>query len=138
MIVNDRMPEYTVERCEKTLSKSHKTMNGAKVLVLGVAYKNDIDDYRESPALRVIEELQKRCADVTFYDPYIHEYKFKGEIHKGEKQLNADMLKKADLVVITAAHKCLNYDFIQENAQAIFDARNAMKDVKDRGNIDLL
>ncbi|MFB0955668.1 MAG: nucleotide sugar dehydrogenase [Alistipes putredinis] len=138
MMINDRMPEYTAERCEEELNKRHKAINGAKVLVLGVAYKNDIDDYRESPAIRVIEELKKTGAEVKYYDPYIPEYRYKGAVRKGEKDLTKEMLKEADLVVITAAHKCFNYNFIQENAQAIFDTRNAMKDVRERGNIEVL
>jgi UDP-N-acetyl-D-glucosamine dehydrogenase len=138
MMINDRMPEYTSERCEEELNKRHKPINGAKVLVLGVAYKNDIDDYRESPAIRVIEELKKTGANVKYYDPYIPEYKYKGEVRKGEKELTKEMLKAADLVVITAAHKVFDYDFIQKNANAIFDTRNAMKDVRERGNIEVL
>ncbi|MFR5959755.1 MAG: nucleotide sugar dehydrogenase [Bacteroides stercoris] len=70
MMINDHMPEYTVERCGKILNRHRKALNGSRVLVLGVAYKQDIDDYRES-ALRVIEELEKTGASVTFYDPYL-------------------------------------------------------------------
>ena len=65
------MPEYCTQRAMKLLNKHKKSMNGAKVLLLGVAYKQDIDDYRESPALRVLERLRVYGADVTYYDPYI-------------------------------------------------------------------
>ena len=78
MIVNDRMPEYTVDRAAEVLNKAGKAMKGAKVLVLGVAYKNNIDDYRESPALAVIDILKSRDADVEFYDPWINTYKYNG------------------------------------------------------------
>ena len=138
-IINDRMPEYCVERASKILSsKFKKAMNGAKVLVLGVAYKNDIDDYRESPALKVIEELQKEGAEVEFYDPWISKYKYKGEIHEGLEKLDEETVKNADIVIFTAAHSNFDYDMISKNAKVIFDTRNAMKNVKNRDNIELL
>lgn len=80
MMVNDKMPEYCVDRAIHILNDHKKAINGAKVLVLGVAYKQDIDDYRESPAIRVIEELQKVKADVCYYDPFIPEFKI-GRAH---------------------------------------------------------
>ena len=138
-IINDRMPEYCVERASKILSKKFKkSMNGAKALVLGVAYKNDIDDYRESPALKVIEELQKEGAEVKFYDPWISKYKYKGEIHEGLEKLDEETVKNADIVIFTAAHSNFDYDMISKNAKAIFDTRNAMKNVKNRDNVELL
>lgn len=138
-IINDKMPEYCVERASKMLSlRFKKALNGAKVLVLGVAYKNDIDDYRESPALKVIEILQKEGAQVEFYDPYIPEYKYKGEIHKGLKEIDQNKVKEADLVMFTAAHSKFDYDMISKNAKAIFDTRNAMKNITSRENIELL
>lgn len=138
-IINDRMPEYCVERISKMLSlRFKKALNGSKVLVLGVAYKNNIDDYRESPALKVIEVLQKEGAKVEFYDPYISEYKYKGEIHKGLDGIDEKMVREADMVVFTAAHKDYDYEMISKNAKAIFDTRNAMKNIKNRDNIELL
>jgi len=138
MMINDRMPEYTVERCGKILNRHRKSLNGAKVLVLGVAYKQDIDDYRESPALRVIEELEKTGAHVSFYDPYIPEYKEHGKVRTGEKMLTADLLKHSDLVVVTASHTNVDYEFVQQNAIAVFDTKNVMKDIKNRNNIEVL
>ena len=138
-IINDRMPEYCVERASKILSsKFKKAMNGAKVLVLGVAYKNDIDDYRESPALKVIEELQKEGAEVEFYDPWISKYKYKGEIHEGLEKLDEKIVADSDIVIFTAAHSNFDYDMISKNAKVIFDTRNAMKNVKNRDNVELL
>ena len=69
MMVNDRMPEYCVERAGKILNRFKKSLNGSRILVLGVAYKQDIDDYRESPALKVIDEFEKTGALVSFFDP---------------------------------------------------------------------
>lgn len=138
-IINDRMPEYCVERASKILSsKFKKAMNGAKVLVLGVAYKNDIDDYRESPALKVIEELQKEGAEVEFYDPWISKYKYKGEIHEGLEKIDEKIVADSDIVIFTAAHSNFDYDMISKNAKVIFDTRNAMKNVKNRDNVELL
>jgi UDP-N-acetyl-D-glucosamine dehydrogenase len=138
MMVNDRMPEYTVERCGAMLNRHQKSLSGAKVLVLGIAYKQDIDDYRESPALHVIEELLKKGAVVSFYDPYIPEYKYKEIVYKGEKELTAELLEQTDLVVVTASHTNVDYDFVQKHAPAVFDAKNAMKDVGERSNIEVL
>lgn len=137
-MVNDKMPEYCVERASKILSKDKKSLFGAKVLVLGVAYKNDIDDYRESPALRVIEVLEEENANVDWYDPWIPQYKYKGQVHTGLKQITADDVKSYDIVIFTAAHSNFDYEMISKNAKRIFDTRNAMKNIKDRSNIELL
>jgi UDP-N-acetyl-D-glucosamine dehydrogenase len=134
MMINDRMPEYCVERAGAILNRFKKALNGAKVLVLGVAYKQDIDDYRESPAIRVIEEFEKVGSKVVYYDPYVPEYKHKGNAKKGEKALTAQLIKGADLVVITTAHTKVDYEFVQKNAKVIFDTKNVMKGLKARGN----
>lgn len=138
MMVNDRMPEYCVERSSKILNKHKKAMNGSRILVLGVAYKQGIDDYRESPALRVIEELEKEGAEVVYFDPFIKEYREREKVKKGEAKLTAKLIKSADLVIVTTAHTNVNYSFVQQHAKAIFDTKNAMKGVQDRENIELL
>lgn len=138
MMINDRMPEYAVDRCGKILNRYQKSLKGARVLVLGIAYKQDIDDYRESPALRVIEELEKTGAVVSFYDSYIPEYKQHGKVHKGENVLTAELLQEADLVVVAAAHSNVDYEFVQQQSKAIFDTKNIMKNVHDRSNIEVL
>lgn len=138
MMVNDKMPEYCVERAMIILNRHKKALNGSKVLVLGVAYKNDIDDYRESPAIRVIEELKKAGADTDFYDPWISQYKDKGQIFKGIDKIDDKIISEYDLILIAAAHSNIDYDMIQKNARAIFDTRNAMKDIEHRDNIEVL
>lgn len=138
MMINDRMPEYIVERAGKILNRFKKALNGAQVLVMGVAYKQDIDDYRESPAIRVIEEFHKTGAEVEYYDPYIREYLEKGRTVVGLTELNAEKLQTVDLVVITTSHTKVDYGFVQKNAKVIFDTKNAMKNVKNRENIELL
>ena len=138
MMVNDKMPEYCVERAMTILNRHKKALNGSKVLVLGVAYKNDIDDYRESPAIRVIEKLKEAGANTEFYDPWIAEYKDNGQVFRGIDGIDAKIISDYDLIVITAAHTNIDYDMIQKNAQAIFDTRNAMKDIENRENIEVL
>ncbi len=138
MMINDQMPEYCVERASKILNRHAKAMNGAKVLVVGVAYKQDIDDYRESPALRVIEILKREQANVDFYDPWISEYKYKGEKHQGINEISPETIAEYDLIMITAAHTNVDYDMIQKNAVAIFDTKNVMKNIENRENIEVL
>lgn len=139
MMVNDRMPEYCVGRCADMLNKRFsKALNGSKVLVLGVAYKQDIDDYRESPAIHVYMNLRKEGADVTFFDPFIPRFRHNGETVEGEPELTAELLESCDLVVVTAAHTKVDYAFVQAHSKAIFDTKNVMKAVTPRDNIEVL
>lgn len=138
MMVNDRMPEYCAERSSKILNRHKKAMNGSRILVLGVAYKQDISDYRVSPAIRVIEELEKEGAKVVYFDPFVPEYREHGEIKKGETELTAELVQSVDLVIVTTAHTNVDYSFVQQHAKAIFDTKNAMKNVVNRENIELL
>lgn len=136
--INNYMPEYVVERSSKILNKFKKPLNGSKILILGVAYKQDIDDFRESPALKVIENFEREECIVDFYDPYVNEYKFKGKTKTGITELTIEALKNADLVVVTTAHSNVDYTFVKEYAHYIFDTKNAMKKVLNRSNIELL
>ncbi|WP_416327440.1 nucleotide sugar dehydrogenase [[Eubacterium] hominis] len=138
MIINDKMPEYCVERCYKILNKQGVAMSKSKILVLGVAYKNDIDDYRESPALKLIELLNVEGADVVYYDPYIMTYKYKNNIHKGLPKIDEEILSSKDLIIIATAHKQFDYQIIQKNSKAIFDTRNALKDIVNKNNIEVI
>ena len=139
MMVNDRMPEYCVERAERLLSdRSQKAICGANVLVLGVAYKQDIDDYRESPALRVIECLEKRGANVTYFDPWVSTYRYKGVERASVPELTPEVLEAADLVMVTCSHTNVDYDLVQQHAKVVFDTKNAMKAVEKRDNIEVL
>ena len=138
MMVNDQMPEYCVDRAARVLNESEKSLKGAEVLVLGVAYKQDIDDYRESPALRVIECLENRGANVNYYDPWVAEYRYKGAVKQSIPELTDKVIENADLVMVTCAHTNVDYDFVQKHAQAIFDTKNAMKAVEVRDNIEVL
>jgi len=138
MMVNDRMPEYCVQRTMHILNREKKAINGAKVLILGVAYKQDIDDCRESPAIRVIEELLKVGAEVRYYDPFVPQFKDGALEMTGEKALTAELLSAQDIVLVTAAHTNVDYELVQEHAKAVFDTKNVMKQIKIRGNIEVL
>ena len=138
MMVNDRMPEYCVVRAARILNTFKKSMNGAKILVLGVAYKQDIADFRESPAINVIKELQKRGAEIAYYDPWVPSFRWKGMSMTGIPALTEEALREADLVMVTTAHTNVDYAFVQKNAKFVFDTKNAMKAVTERGNIEVL
>ena len=138
MMVNDRMPEYTVERAAKILNRYKKALNGAKVLILGVAYKQDIDDFRESPALKVIDHFIENGTYIDFYDPYIKSYKRNGRDYIGLNEITPKIVKDYDLVCITTAHTNVDYDMVAYNAAAVFDTKNAAKNVSDRSKIELL
>lgn len=138
MMINDRMPEYIFERASKILNKFKKSINSAKILMLGVAYKQDIEDFRESPALAVIGELEKANADVVYYDPFVPEYQEQGETKVGEKQLTEQLLANVDLVIVTTAHTTIDYNLVQKYSKFIFDTKNALKNVTNRINIELL
>ena len=138
MVINDSQPEYCVERAMHVLNGHKKAINGAKVLVLGVAYKQDIDDYRESPALRVIDELNKVGAEVSYFDPWVAECKHGGKVLHSIPALTPEVVQQADLVMVTCAHSNVDYAMVQQNAKAIFDTKNVMKNVTPRENIEVL
>jgi len=127
--INNYMPEFVVERVMKLLNREKKPLNGARVLLLGVAYKNDIDDLRESPALKVIDNFNKELAIVSYHDPYIPEFKWKDRIYTSI-ELTEEALREADVVVITTGHTVIDYDWVVKNARLVFDTRNATKNVK--------
>ena len=139
MMVNDKMPEYTVERASKILNRFKKSLNGAKILQLGVSYKNDIDDFRESPAIRVMKILDGYGCIVKYFDPYVSEFKENGILKKSEKQLTVDLIKDADLVLVTAGHtQKVDYALVCKHAKAVFDTKNVLSAIADRKNIELL
>ncbi|HPF86882.1 MAG TPA: nucleotide sugar dehydrogenase [Candidatus Limiplasma sp.] len=138
MMVNDQMPEYCTQRAMKLLNQDKKSLNGAKVLLLGVAYKQDIDDYRESPAIRVLERLKTYGADVSYYDPFVASFTHHGKTFQSIAQLTAEVLDAADLVIVTTAHTTVDYAFVARHAKIVFDTKNAMKDITPRDNIKLL
>lgn len=138
MMINDRMPEYCAGRAAKILNRRGRPVKGSRILVLGVAYKQDVADYRESPAIKLIDELRRREAAVDFYDPWIPSYVSKGRINVGLDGIDADAVSGYDLVVVAAAHTNVDYEMVAENAQSVFDTKNAMKGVARRDAIEVL
>lgn len=139
MVVNDGQPEYCVERAMHILNRVKKAINGAKILLLGVSYKQDIDDYRESPAIRVYKELKKVGAHVDYYDPWVPEFhNMYGESGQSIATLTAEGITSYDLVMVTSAHSNVDYALVQRNAKIVFDTKNAMKDIQPRENIEVL
>lgn len=139
MVINDGQPKYCVERAMYILNRHRKAINGAKILLLGVAYKNDIDDYRESPALRVYKELKLVGAEVEYFDPWVPEFKnMYGQNGKSILELTPEVITNYDLIMITCAHHNVDYAMVQANAKAIFDTKNVMKDITPRDNIEVL
>ena len=124
--INSSMPDYVVTKVNDVLNLRKKSINGAKVLILGVAYKNDVDDIRESPALDIINLLEGRGAKVAYADPLVDTISFDGKNMKSVK-ITGPALKSYDCVVIVTDHAIFNYRQIVKNAKAIVDTRNALK-----------
>ncbi len=128
--VNAEMPHYVVSQAVYALNKhAGKAIRGSKVLVMGVSYKKDVSDMRESPALEVLVELKKLGAAVNFHDPYVPEIKH-DNIALKTVPLSTELLKKQDLVIITTNHTVFNYGNVVKYARLIYDTRNALKQFK--------
>lgn len=138
MMINDRMPSYCVSRAGELLNRAKKALNGSHVLVLGAAYKQDIGDYRESPAVQVMEELRKSGAEVSYYDPFVPQYHHHGCTYHSIPTLSAEAIAAADLVMVTTSHTNVDYALVQNHAKVVFDTKNAMKQITSRENIELL
>nr|WP_325295683.1 nucleotide sugar dehydrogenase [uncultured Oscillibacter sp.] len=138
MMINDRMPEYTVERAGRILNRLKKSLNGARVLLLGVAYKQDIADYRESPALRVMEEFQRGGAKTEYYDPFVPRCRYQGQWYSSLSELTPKVIGGFDIVVVTTAHTGVDYAMVSEAGVPVFDCKNVMKDLVNRSNIEVL
>ncbi len=132
--VNANMPRFVVMKTMEILNKYKKSLNSSKILILGVAYKKDIDDTRESPAIEVIKLLKEYGANVDFSDPYVKECREQSLKNMKNISLTADNIKKYDCVILTTNHSSYDYRFIAENAKIIFDTRNGFKNF-DKDNI---
>jgi UDP-N-acetyl-D-glucosamine dehydrogenase len=130
--INTSMPEYVMEKVVRAINDAGKSIKGAKVLVLGLAYKKDVDDLRESPSVTLIEMLKNRGAKVAYNDPYIlktHRQR-EHDLRMVSKKLDEKMLKTYDCVLIATDHSCYDYDFIVRHASLVVDSRNACAKVK--------
>lgn len=129
--INIRMPEYVVEKVVDELNKRKKTINGAKILVLGLSYKKDVGDPRESPSFKIIDLLQQKGAKVDYNDPYIpvtpkmRKFKF----YKKSVTLTPSTIRRYDCVIIATDHSCYDYRMIVDNAWLVVDTRNAIEHV---------
>ncbi len=122
--VNDRMPNYIASRVAEILNTQGRSVNGARILVLGVTYKPDVGDVRESPALQTMQTLHKRGADVRFHDFYVDRVRLNGSMAACVEDLDSE-LAVADVVVLLTPHKGYDLDAISDRARVIFDTRNA-------------
>jgi UDP-N-acetyl-D-glucosamine dehydrogenase len=129
--INSRMPEYVVERVNRALNERKKSLKGSKILVLGVAYKKDIKDVRESPALDVIKLLENGGAEVSYNDPHVPSIRMNESVVRSVKLTQA-LLQSADCAVILTDHTAYDYDWIVQNSQLVMDTRNATKNVEQR------
>ncbi|MCA2984423.1 MAG: nucleotide sugar dehydrogenase [Gemmatimonas sp.] len=121
--INSHMPEWVVQKVADALNEVRKAVHGSRLLVLGVAYKRDIDDVRESPALDVIRLLEERGAHVEFHDPFVSEFREEGHSRKGV-ELSDEMLRWADAVVVVTDHKAVDYQRVVDHATLVVDTRN--------------
>jgi len=125
--INGHMPEVVVRRAAALLNDQKKSVNGAKIFVLGVAYKKDTGDTRESPALDVIQLFRQQGADVSFHDPFVSEIHLEGSGRAKGTKLSPEALKKADLVVIATDHSAFDYGVVGKHAGVVLDTRNATR-----------
>lgn len=138
MVINDGMPDYVVNRAVKILNKHEKSIKNANILLIGVAYKRDIPDYRESPALKIIEKLEILESNLDYYDPYVKEI----NVFKSHKYSLGNVSKKTiinyDLIVVVTDHSNIDYESIVDTGIPILDTRNKLKEFKNYENIETL
>jgi UDP-N-acetyl-D-glucosamine dehydrogenase len=124
--INTSMPHHVVNRVTDVLNEVSKSVKGSKLLVLGVTYKPDTNDLRESPALEVIRLLQMKGGDVSFHDPYITHVEMPNLTYT---ELSNSILNWADCVIITTHHSVYDYAWVVQHAKSVVDTRNATRDV---------
>ena len=134
--VNQSMPFHVVELAEQALGMNGSALKGASIVILGVAFKRDVDDARNSPAERVIELLLSRGAQVSYHDPYVARFNMGGDVFHREKvslisqPITEKGLKTADCVIVVTGHHAIDYSFIVRNARAVVDCCNATAGVE--------
>ncbi|RNC63047.1 MAG: UDP-N-acetyl-D-glucosamine 6-dehydrogenase [Candidatus Dichloromethanomonas elyunquensis] len=131
--INVEVSYYVVNKIYRALNQNKKAMKDADILVLGVAYKKDIDDVRESPALIIMERLRKEGANITYHDPYIPVIEPHGGsiMHLESQALTPERMAAADCVLIITDHSCIDYNQVVAHAQLVVDTRNATKKVRE-------
>jgi UDP-N-acetyl-D-glucosamine dehydrogenase len=131
--INSEMPTLVVQRVTQALNDQRKAVRGSRILVLGVAYKRDVDDTRESPALDVMSLLEERGADVVYHDPHVASFREDGH-EQVSVPFNDAELARADAVVIITDHSSVDYQRVVDLAALVVDTRNATAGLKRRGN----
>ena len=121
------MPHFVVEKVQNALNEVRKPVKGSKILILGAAYKRDIDDVRESPALDIMHLLRNRGAEISYVDPHVPELKLENDTLRS---CGIDAVAGADCVVIVTDHSRFDYQALVRDASLIVDTRNALKGVK--------
>ena len=131
------MPNYVVSKITDALNAESKSLRGARVLALGVAFKKDINDARNSPAVKVVDELVKKGAEVVYHDPFIKSlgngseyFRVESGLKLRSQTLSAKLLREQDCTVILVDHECFNIPFIVRNSSLIVDTKNVTKNVK--------
>src|SRR5262249_5633975 len=136
--INRRMPEYVREKTHRVLNHLGVAPSRSKILVLGVSYKKDLGDFRESPAVEVIRLLPDDGAEVGYHDPFVPNFEEHG-VAMDSVPLTEELLSECDMVVIAADHSNIDYAWVVENAKHVLDTRNATKKVSEnRDKITLL
>ncbi|MCC7361484.1 MAG: nucleotide sugar dehydrogenase [Anaerolineales bacterium] len=130
--INSRMPEHVVTLVADALNEAGRAINGSRLLVLGVAYKRDIDDVRESPGLDVLTELLARKASVSYHDPHVPRLTLNGQVYTSQP-LTAEALAEADGVIIITDHSAFDWAWVRQHARLLVDTRNAVRGAAPRG-----
>lgn len=130
--INRKMPEYVIDKVMNIFNELGKAPSQSSVLILGMAYKKDIDDTRESPAIKISELLTTKGIAISYHDPFVHEVMVNNDRYRSIP-LSQPNIKKQDLIVIVTDHSCIDYQWLVDNASAILDTRNATAEVVNRG-----
>ena len=129
--INTSMPMHVIDLISSSLNEYQKSINGSKILVVGVSYKKDIDDCRESPALDIIELLQKSGSYIKYYDPYIPKLSYNDNEFETLQKLDKNVLENFDVCAIITDHSNIDYDMILQHSSLIIDTRNVFKNKND-------
>jgi UDP-N-acetyl-D-glucosamine dehydrogenase len=128
--INTNMPKYVISQVADVLNEKSRSIRGARILVLGMAYKEDIDDLRESPAIDIVKLLETKGAEVMYNDPFIPEARINGK-HRKSVELSDELLRSIDVALIVTGHSVYDYERIVRQVDLVFDTRNATRNLED-------
>jgi UDP-N-acetyl-D-glucosamine dehydrogenase len=129
--INAEMPRYVVERVVEALNTDRKALNGSRVLLLGLSYKPEVEDTRESPALDILQLLEEKGAEVSYHDPHVPEIVLDNKRYQSV-DLTVEAVSASDAVLVTTDHSQVDYDLVMESAKIVVDPRNALSEAKGR------